>query len=112
MVWPGSTSLRPMNQESMPGPVAMASQTWSGVASTCSSSTVSNSCPIVRLLARAGVDGDDETVRAAARRVLVVVAADERGALGGQVLGEGGPLLCAGEPDLPRHGEGGDTLLR
>src|SRR6476469_3361143 len=100
MVWPGSTSLRPMNQESMPGPVATASQTWSGVASTCSSSTVSNSCPIVRLPAGARVDGDDEAVCAAARRMLVVVATDERGDLRSEVLGEGGPVPCAGEPDL------------
>jgi hypothetical protein len=38
----GSTSFRPMNQESMPGPVVIASQTSSGVASTLISLSVSN----------------------------------------------------------------------
>ena len=43
---PGSISLRPMNQESQPGPVAIASQTCSGLASTSTSLAISNSCAI------------------------------------------------------------------
>jgi hypothetical protein len=39
----GSTSLRPMNQASIPGPVAIASQTCSGVASRVISLRSSNS---------------------------------------------------------------------
>ena len=38
----GSSSLRPMNQESMPGPVAIASQTCSGLAGRVVSSSISN----------------------------------------------------------------------
>ena len=44
----GSISLRPMNHESKPGPVATASQTRSGGASTSMSRAISNSCAMLR----------------------------------------------------------------
>src|ERR1700722_4586129 len=39
-----SISVRPISQESTPGPDAIASHTWSGVASTVISSRTSNGC--------------------------------------------------------------------
>src|SRR2546423_15582121 len=52
---PGSTWLRPMNQESMPGPVAIACHTSSGVAGTSASFRPSNARPISAVLLWLGV---------------------------------------------------------
>src|SRR3954451_23199753 len=86
---PGTTSVRPMNQESTPGPVAMASHTCSGVASTSTSSCCCHSRPTSGLLRLGavrlrdawpdgGMDGDHDAVHPAAACRLVVVPADER----------------------------------
>src|SRR3954470_4294656 len=109
---PGWISVRPMNQESTPGPVAMASHTCSGVASTVISSAISKSCDMSGVLVLAGVrpdagvQGDHDPVVTAAGRVLVVVPADQRGDRGGQVLGEGGPVGGGGEAHLRVQSEG------
>src|SRR5689334_22858002 len=115
-----------MNHESMPGPVAIASQTCSGVAAMSMSWVSSNLCDMSGLLglgtvrafdlnvdvgvdgcrvhrtrnlrAQAGVDRDDDAVVAAAFGVLVVIAADQRGHRRGQLLGERGPVGRGGEP--------------
>src|SRR5690348_10065984 len=90
----GSSSVRPMNQESMPGPVAMAAHTSSGVAWISSFSSISNSRGISLLLVGGagdgGVQGDDDAVVAAAGRRLVVVAGHQAGDRVGQLLGERG----------------------
>src|SRR5262245_5377836 len=101
---PGLTSFRPMNPESMPGPVAIACHTCSGLAGTSASLRPSNSCPISAVLlgfglaARdAGMDRDDDAVSSAARGVLVVVLADQAGDRVGQLGGELGPVGRVGE---------------
>src|ERR1044072_7787513 len=75
-----STSLLPMNQESMPGPVAIASPTCSTEAGTSMVSSNVKSLPMsVLLCARdARVHGDDHPVRPASCRALVVVLRYER----------------------------------
>src|SRR2546423_13279821 len=106
-----------MNHESMPGPVVMASQTCSGVASTSSSRSTSNSLPmsgalLVRLDARRGarMDGDHDPVRAATLGLLVVVLADQRGDRIGQFLGERRAVVSCRETHLAVHREGGHPL--
>src|SRR3954463_9980045 len=100
-----------MNQESMPGPVAMACHTCSGVASTAADRSISKCLPISAVLLRhARVDGDDDAVRSATRGALVVVLADEGGPRGGQFPGERRPVGRGGEADLAVDGEGGDAL--
>src|SRR4051794_31535796 len=107
----GSISLRPMNQESMPGPVAMAAQTASGVAGRSMSWVSWNSwvSDMSGLLGRsdARMNGDDDPVLAAAGGVLVVVAAHERGHGRGELLGERGPVGGRGEAHGAVEGEGG-----
>ena len=46
----GSISEWPRNHESIPGPVAIASQTCSGVASTSMSCAISNACAMTPLM--------------------------------------------------------------
>src|SRR5262245_41270072 len=92
--WRASNSAWPMNQASTPGPVAKASHTCSGVASTVIWSRTSSSCVVISGLlvsdvgGNARVDGDDHAVVAATLRVLVVVLADQRGDRGGEFLRE------------------------
>src|SRR5829696_3022934 len=108
-----------MNQESMPGPVAMASHTSSGVAASSASSRTSTSRPISALLRTVGgpmwlrrgigrgigqrlglgrarhgqrVDSDDEAVVAPPLGALVVVLRDQRGDGRGELLGESGTV--------------------
>src|SRR5258705_13067480 len=94
---PGSTSLRPMNHESIPGPVAMASHTSSTLAATVTSSRCSQWWPTSGLLRCFGgrcldslrvvggflwdrrVDGQDDPVRPAAGCLLVAVLGDQSG---------------------------------
>src|ERR1700754_4383213 len=105
---PGSTWWRPMNHESMPGPVAMAAQTSSTEASTTASSRSSHSCPTSGLLAVRALGqavgcwmyGNDEAERSPTRGGLVVVLADEADHRAGELLGEGGPVGGRGEPHL------------
>src|SRR6185436_9546195 len=118
----GSISLRPMNQASTPGPVAIASQTSSGEASTSISCVSSNGCAIsgplrvrrpVGLLVfvlQARVHRDDHAMVSATWRVLVVVLAYQRRHGRGQLLGERGTIRGRGEPDLAVHREGRQTL--
>src|SRR6185436_772411 len=117
---PGSISLRPMNQESTPGPVAMASQTSSGEASTSISWVNSNGCaisnplrlrrPFLVVALQARVHGDDHAVIPTARRDLVVVLAHQGRHGGGQLLRERGAVRGRGEPDLAVHREGREAL--
>src|SRR5688500_11634279 len=95
-----------MNQESMPGPVAMASHTCSGVAASSTSLRSSKWCPMSVLLVcgavvgvGARVQGDHHPVVAAVGGVLVVVLADQGRDGGRQLLGEGRPVARRGEPD-------------
>src|ERR1700761_7376207 len=105
----GSTSECPMNQESIPGPVAIAAHTCSGVASRSISSVISNSCVMSGLLSggvagcavrRARVDGEHDAVVAPLGRLLVVVLADQRGDRRGQFLREGRSVAGCREPHL------------
>src|SRR5689334_23270388 len=101
---PGATSVRPMNQESTPGPVAIACHTCSGVASTSTSSCCCHSRPTSGLLrlglvrgrrpggTDGGMDGNDDAVHPAAGRRLVVVPADEGGDRPRQLVGERRPV--------------------
>src|SRR6266705_3933237 len=112
----GSTWLRPMNQESIPGPVAIASHTCSGVASRDNSLRSSNSWVISGLLGvdlevvgrggggpgfDGGVDGDDHAVLPPTLGRLVVVPADKGGHRAGQLLRERCPVRRGGEPHHP-----------
>src|SRR2546422_2593014 len=113
----GSIALRPMNQASTPGPVAMASQTSSGVASTSISLVSSNGCAMSGLLPvgrdlwlQAGMDGHDHAMLAPAVCGLVMVFADQAGDRRRQLLGEGRAVGRRGEPDLAVHGERGELL--
>src|SRR5215469_15937702 len=111
-----------MNQESSPGPVAMASHTCSGVAARVISSRISNSCVVMSGFLRvrfgvagvagleARVNGQHDAVVAAAGRVLVVIAADQRRDRGGELLREGGAVGRAGEPHLRVQAEGRQWL--
>src|SRR4051812_48456864 len=100
-----------MNHESIPGPVAMASHSCSGVAPTSATSVSSNSYPTSGLLRDARVHGDDHAVRAALLGRLVVVLPDQRGDGGRQFLGEGGPVGGGGEPHLAVERERRQALL-
>src|SRR4051812_27950559 len=87
----GSTSCGPMNHDEMPGPVAMASHTCSGVASSSTSFRSSNGRDISGLLPRSGarlgirlgagpdawVQGEDQAVAPATLGPLVVVLGDQ-----------------------------------
>src|SRR6266545_3060602 len=102
--WPGSTSFRPMNQESMPGPVAIASHTCSGEAATSASLRPSNARPMSGPLLGfrdevldAGMDRHDHAVVPAAGGVLVVILGDQVGDGLSQFAGEGGPVGGARE---------------
>src|SRR6266542_5390848 len=118
----GSISLRPMNQASTPGPVAIASQTSSGEAPTSISWVNSNGCAISVLLRirrpfdslvvalQARVHGDDHAVIPAARRGLVVVLAHQGSHGSGELLRERGSVRGRGEPDLSVHREGRESL--
>src|SRR4051812_29718032 len=115
----GSTSCGPMNHDEMPGPVAMASHTCSGVASSSTSFRSSNSLGISGLLpwsgARLGIrlgtgpdawmQGEDQTVAAAAPGLLVVVLGDQLGDGAGQLLRERSPVGGGREPYLGLQGE-------
>src|SRR5882757_745 len=86
----GSISVCPMNQASVPGPVAMASHTCSGDALNSSSLASWYECVmstrsffsgfdlghIGRLGRNAGVDGDNQSMAASALGALVVVFRD------------------------------------
>src|SRR5215211_7012090 len=110
---PGSTSFRPMNQELMPGPVVMASQTCSGVASTAISARTSNSCGTSGLLRlHAGVHRDDDPVLPPALGGLVVVLAHQPRHRTGQLLRERRPVRRRGEPHHPVQGERRHRLTR
>src|SRR5712671_4457522 len=101
-----------MNHESIPGPVAMASQTSSTVAATTASSGFSHACPISGLLVFGGtvagaagqpavqrrMNGDDDAVLPSTRSRVDVVLADQAGHGVRQFLGEGGPIGGGGEP--------------
>src|SRR5688500_16552425 len=63
----GSISLRPMNQASIPSPVATACQACSGVAPTSISLTISNALPISDLL---GLDNRTTEYNTTHRRPL------------------------------------------
>src|SRR4029453_5232122 len=114
----GSISLRPMNQESTPGPVAIASQTSSGEASTSIWWVSSNGCAISGLLRvlrsfgrlvvarQARVHSDDHAVITAATRGLVVVLAHQGRYGSCQLLRERGAVRGRGEPDLAVHRAG------
>src|SRR5919106_40969 len=89
----GSISFMPMNQASTPGPVAIASHTSSGEASTSISWVSSNGCAIsdplrvvVILRFEARMHRDDHAMVATARRRLVVVLAYQRSHRSGQFL--------------------------
>ena len=97
----GSTSLgAPIHQPSSCCPMVRASQTSSGVASISTVSSIRNGCGISSLLLGRGggvrgharVDGQEDAVRPAARRGLVVIPADQRDHRGRQLVREGGPI--------------------
>src|SRR3954447_3905487 len=73
---PGSSG---NSHEAVPGPVATASQTASGVAGSTTSRRISNSLPISSLLVvgDARMQRHDQAVLAPARRAGVVVLGDE-----------------------------------
>src|SRR4051794_37624735 len=93
-----SSTATGMNQEVIPGPVAIASQTCSGVPGTSISAWISRSVMRV-LLGGVGnrMGGDDEPVRPPCG---VVVLRREAGHGGGEVVGEGGAVGGRGERDL------------
>src|SRR5919201_539017 len=114
------SSTAPLNHESMPGPVAMASQTSSGVASTSMSLRTSNGWAMSGLLplglgrrgCHARVDGHYDPVNASSFRCFVVVPPDQGGHRARQLLGERGAIRGGSEPNLPVHGERGHPLPR
>src|SRR5690348_8164010 len=106
----GSNSERPMNQESVPGPVEMASQISSGLAGTSASKWSSNSRGMSLLGRHVWVYRDDDAVVAASVGGLVVIARDQVADHAGELFGEGGPVGRRGEPYLRVDAEGGDAL--
>src|SRR5436190_23443765 len=96
----GSISFVPMNHASSPGPVAMASQTSSGVASSSSSFSTLKGWVMSGLLSPGGgrldarVDGHDNAVVAAPFGLHVVVLGHQGGDGGGELLGEGRAVGC------------------
>src|SRR5215813_3458977 len=101
---PSRTSVAPMNQEVIPGPVAIACQTSSTVASTSASFSPENSYPMSGHLAlgeEGGQRGRDDLCLDLMRLTRQRLAAGVRQQLGQFVLGVTHPCLAFGAVARP-----------
>src|SRR5260370_433460 len=109
------------DEESMPGPVAIAAQTSSAEAAPTATSRSSHACPISGLLVLSAVrqpavqrrmNGDDDAKLSSTLDCVVVVLADKPCHRVRELLGEGGPVGSRGEPHLTVERKCGYPLAR